>query len=111
MRSAFARASVEASVHLGRELNMRIVAEGVEDQDDWEFVAQCGVDEVQGFYVAKPMPEEEFFEWVHRTTAARYNAEQQVAAAAAQLDQADTDPLSGESTPEEDWKDTKTVSA
>ena len=61
---------------------MRIVAEGVEDQDDWEFVAQCGVDEVQGFYVAKPMPEEEFFEWVHRTTAARYNAEQQVADAA-----------------------------
>lgn len=82
-KDRFARASVEASVHLGRELNMRIVAEGVEDQDEWEFVAQCGVDEVQGYYVAKPMPEAEFFEWVHRTAAARLHAERQVAASAA----------------------------
>ncbi|MEM8686635.1 MAG: EAL domain-containing response regulator [Pseudomonadota bacterium] len=104
-KDRFARASVEASVHLGRELNMRIVAEGVEDQDDWEFVAQCGVDEVQGFYVARPMPEEEFFEWVHRTTAARYNAEQQVANAAHQ------DVQTPDTAASEEWSDTKTASA
>ncbi len=117
-KDRFARASVEASVHLGRELNMRIVAEGVEDQDDWEFVAQCGVDEVQGFYVAKPMPEEEFFEWVHHTTAARYNAEQQVAAADLDQSAADQEPQPVEASDDPDaaqsdakWDETKTASA
>ncbi|MCP5083238.1 MAG: EAL domain-containing protein [Alphaproteobacteria bacterium] len=119
-KDRFARASVEASVHLGRELNMRIVAEGVEDRNDWEFVAECGVDEVQGFYVAKPMPEEEFFEWVHRTTAARYQAEQQVAAVASNQDQEETAPASLPSEideqadairSEQNWKNNQTVSA
>ncbi|MEM7425885.1 MAG: EAL domain-containing response regulator [Pseudomonadota bacterium] len=60
----FAKASVEACVHLGRELNMSIVAEGVENQTDWDFVAECGVDEVQGYFVAKPMAEADFLQWV-----------------------------------------------
>ncbi len=70
----FAKASVEACVHLGRELNMSIVAEGVENQTDWDFVAGCGVDEVQGFFVAKPMAEADFLSWVrarHSTKPAR----------------------------------------
>ncbi|NNF77805.1 MAG: EAL domain-containing response regulator [Rhizobiales bacterium] len=117
-KDRFARASVEASVHLGRELNMRIVAEGVEDQDDWDFVAQCGVDEVQGFYVAKPMPEEEFFEWVHRTSAARYHAEQQVADAVSNCEQEEREPASlppetdeqaATNRSEENWKNHKSA--
>lgn len=66
----FAKASVEACVYLGRELNMSIVAEGVENQDDWDFVAECGVDEVQGYFVAKPMSEADFMNWVGSRTPA-----------------------------------------
>ena len=36
--------------------DLRVVAEGVETAEDWDFVAAAGVDEVQGYYIAKPMP-------------------------------------------------------
>ncbi|MGI9464110.1 MAG: EAL domain-containing response regulator, partial [Aestuariivirgaceae bacterium] len=45
---SLSRAIVDAAVMLGRELNMRLVAEGVETPDDWNFVAEHGIDEVQG---------------------------------------------------------------
>ena len=60
----FARASVEASVTLGRQLDLRLVAEGVETEEEWNFVASCGIDEVQGYFIAKPMPAEQLAEWV-----------------------------------------------
>ncbi len=58
-----ARAIFESSVDLAKKLNMTIVAEGVEDQEDWDFVAALGVDLVQGYFVAKPMPVDEFADW------------------------------------------------
>ncbi len=42
---------------------MSIVAEGVENQDDWDLVAGLGIDLVQGYFVAKPMPADEFGDW------------------------------------------------
>ncbi len=61
---SFAKTCVETSVNLGRELEMRLVAEGVETQEGWDFVAASGIDEVQGFFVAKPMSAEDFTEWL-----------------------------------------------
>lgn len=58
-----ARAILESSVRLGRALDMKIVAEGVETQEDWDIVASAGCDEVQGFFVARPMPGDEFLRW------------------------------------------------
>ncbi len=57
---ASARAILETSINLARKLNMDIVAEGVETKEDWDLVDQLGCDYVQGFYCAKPMPNEEF---------------------------------------------------
>lgn len=62
-RDDAARAILESSVRLGRALNMKIVAEGVETQEDWDLVVNVGCDEVQGFFAAKPMPADEFIEW------------------------------------------------
>ena len=56
----FSQETVRAAVTLGRQMNMRLMAEGVETAEEWEFVRQRGVDEVQGYYIARPMPEEEF---------------------------------------------------
>jgi len=60
---AFARTCVETSVQLGKKLDLRVVAEGVETAEDWDFVAAAGVDEVQGYYIAKPMPADAFRQW------------------------------------------------
>ncbi|MES2624710.1 MAG: EAL domain-containing response regulator [Pseudomonadota bacterium] len=51
-----ARAILETSVDLARRLGMQTVAEGAETEEDWNLVLSLGVDYVQGYYVAKPMP-------------------------------------------------------
>ena len=50
----------KAIVSLGNNLNMRVVAEGVERIDQLEFLTSHGCDELQGFYFAQPMTPEEF---------------------------------------------------
>lgn len=50
----------KAIVSLGNNLNMRVVAEGVERVDQLEFLVEHGCDELQGFYFAQPMSPEEF---------------------------------------------------
>lgn len=61
-----ARTMFEASLGLARQLNMKAVAEGVEDQDDWEFVRQTKCDIAQGYFIAKPMPAEALPDWIAR---------------------------------------------
>ncbi len=55
---------LESSVYLGKRLNMSIVAEGVETQQDWDRVAALGCDLVQGYFIAKPMDEENLTTWL-----------------------------------------------
>lgn len=58
-----ARAILSSSIQLGKIFNLRLVAEGVENLQDWNLIADSGCDEVQGFYIAKPMPAQEFIDW------------------------------------------------
>lgn len=46
-------------VSMGKALDMRIIAEGVETREQLHLLQLFGCDEVQGFYVAKPLPAEE----------------------------------------------------
>ena len=54
---------MEASVDLADKLDLTTVAEGVETQADWDLVEELGVDLVQGYFVAKPMPGDEMEDW------------------------------------------------
>jgi len=54
LTDSFARASVEMSVRLGKEMGLKIVAEGVETIEMWDFLAGLGVDQAQGYLMAKP---------------------------------------------------------
>jgi EAL domain-containing protein (putative c-di-GMP-specific phosphodiesterase class I)/CheY-like chemotaxis protein len=58
------RAIYEASLGLARRLNMEVVAEGVEDRDDWDFLARTGCDLAQGYFIARPMRAEQLPVWV-----------------------------------------------
>jgi diguanylate cyclase (GGDEF)-like protein/PAS domain S-box-containing protein len=51
---------VTAIIAIGRSLNLRIVAEGVETASELAFLQAHQCDEAQGYYFAKPMPAEEF---------------------------------------------------
>ncbi len=63
-RDPAARAILDSSVNLARNLSMSTVAEGVETQEDWDLVESLGVDMVQGYFIAKPMPADQFDAWL-----------------------------------------------
>ena len=58
-----ARAILSSSIQLGKIFHLNLVAEGVETQQDWDLIAESGCDEVQGYFVAQPMPPDQFIEW------------------------------------------------
>jgi EAL domain-containing protein (putative c-di-GMP-specific phosphodiesterase class I) len=49
------RAIYDASLSLARQLNMEVVAEGVEDRNDWELLRRTGCDLAQGAFISRPM--------------------------------------------------------
>ncbi|CDG83415.1 EAL domain-containing response regulator [Janthinobacterium agaricidamnosum] len=49
---------------LARSLDRRSVAVGVETREDWDFLQNLGCTYAQGYYIAKPMPVEEFPAWL-----------------------------------------------
>lgn len=57
-------AIVKTCIVLGHELNMHIVAEGVESEGHLDLLKQIGCDYAQGYFVAAPMPGNELIEWV-----------------------------------------------
>ena len=66
LKDAFARACVETSVRLAKELGLKVVAEGVESHGMWDLLADLGVDEAQGYLMARPMPPGEFAKFLAR---------------------------------------------
>jgi EAL domain-containing protein (putative c-di-GMP-specific phosphodiesterase class I) len=50
------RAIVAAIVALGRELGLRVVAEGVETEAEARMLSSLQVEELQGFWAARPQP-------------------------------------------------------
>lgn len=50
---------VESTITLARDLGLKTVAEGVEDQQTLNKLIELGCDRIQGFYIARPMPEEQ----------------------------------------------------
>ncbi len=55
---------LESSAEMAKKLNMTIVAEGVENIEEWRRVERLGCDQVQGYFAAKPMPGEEIPAWI-----------------------------------------------
>lgn len=54
---------VRSTIQLARELGLKTVAEGVEDDASWQLLQSMACAELQGYYFSKPLPIEEFFAW------------------------------------------------
>ena len=57
------RAIVKTCIVLGHELNMEVVAEGVESQEILDTLKTLGCDIAQGYHIARPMPHDKLLEW------------------------------------------------
>ena len=49
---------------IAKELKLTTIAEGVETKEQRDYLLEKGCDIIQGYYYAKPMPEEEFEEYI-----------------------------------------------
>lgn len=51
---------VSEAIQLAKKLNMKTVAEGIDEKEQVDFLAAEGCDMIQGYYYAKPAPKAEF---------------------------------------------------
>ncbi|HEX7046582.1 MAG TPA: EAL domain-containing response regulator [Gammaproteobacteria bacterium] len=58
------RSIISSFIDLGHKLDLRVVAEGVEDKATLDFLHRTGCDFVQGFFIARPMPGELVSNWI-----------------------------------------------
>jgi EAL domain-containing protein (putative c-di-GMP-specific phosphodiesterase class I) len=49
------KAIVKATISLGHELNLKVIAEGVETEQQLEFLRSGGCDEMQGYFFSRPV--------------------------------------------------------
>jgi EAL domain-containing protein (putative c-di-GMP-specific phosphodiesterase class I) len=60
---------VESTSQMAHAMGLRLVAEGVEDAETADELARLGVDLLQGYHIARPMPAIEFGAWARRWSA------------------------------------------
>lgn len=58
------RVMVEKIIEMGHELNMEVVAEGVETQAQFELLRQKGCDTVQGYFYSRPLSPDNLVAWL-----------------------------------------------
>jgi len=62
---------VRSTIDLGRNLGLRVVAEGVEDEATWRALDALGCHAIQGYYISRPVPANDLIHWLERQQAAR----------------------------------------
>jgi hypothetical protein len=53
-----------SAVQLGHALDLEVVAEGVEDEQTLNHLRLEGCNLVQGYFISKPLPADEFADWL-----------------------------------------------
>ena len=60
-------AIVRATIELGHNLGLKIVAEGVEDQATWDALAALECDIIQGYLLSRPIPPSDLTQWLYES--------------------------------------------
>jgi diguanylate cyclase (GGDEF)-like protein len=64
-------AIVRSSLELARNLNLEVVAEGVETQAVWDELTTLGCGSAQGYFLSRPLPADDFRRWLAQHNAAK----------------------------------------
>jgi diguanylate cyclase len=59
---------VRSTINLGHAMSLKVVAEGVEVSSSWEALGRLGCDLIQGYFISKPLPIQEFTAWMKART-------------------------------------------
>lgn len=63
-RSPKARQVVQAVVGMAHNMGLKLVAEGIETDEEFAGMKQEGLDFIQGFYYSQPLPQSDFLEFL-----------------------------------------------
>lgn len=63
-RSTKSEGIIKHTIGLSHDIGAKVVAEGVETKEQYEFLKAAGCDMIQGFYFFKPMPQSEFIKYL-----------------------------------------------
>jgi len=55
---------VQSTISLGRAMELRVVAEGIENETVWCLLADMGCDQGQGYYMSRPIPAAQMQQWL-----------------------------------------------
>lgn len=55
---------VKTVIEMAHGFDIKVVAEGIENEETFTSLKNLGCDIAQGYYLAKPMPQENFIEWL-----------------------------------------------
>ena len=59
------RVIVETIISMAQHLDMEVIAEGVEEKEQLDYLREHGCHQYQGYYFGKPVPADEFFRcWI-----------------------------------------------
>lgn len=61
-------AIVEVSILLGQKLNLEVIAEGVETTEQLEFLRRHGCEFAQGYFLGRPMPDNDFIDLLRKSS-------------------------------------------
>lgn len=61
-------AIVRATIDMAHSLGLKVVAEGIENQEVWDMLSGMGCDSAQGYYLSRPMPASEVERWLRTST-------------------------------------------
>ncbi len=73
---------VKTLIELAHNLGLQVVAEGVEDQETWDALADLGCEISQGFYMSRPLSAPDFAAWLNESPWGLEDSENQSVAQA-----------------------------
>ncbi len=59
-----AKYAVKATVNMVHDMQLKVVAEGIETKEQLVAMNKIGIDYIQGYYFSKPLPTDEFLEFI-----------------------------------------------
>ena len=58
---------VRTIIELGHNLNLKVIAEGVEQIEQQDILAALGCNEIQGYYYSRPLPEQDYIDFLQKS--------------------------------------------